>query len=187
MEAARMRSNTRIVAFVVPAAAATLFTFDGVLQALGRDARYVEEVAWKKPHIARVLAASRSELGLSGSKRRLEMKQIGDSQCAVGSLFAFDVDDTYAFDIDEPVDVTVTYAPELSTTPFAVAWDKNAGDGYGVSTDIKPEPGAAVRRVTLRIDRARFAGQGILKTDLAVGARNQGVLALCDLEIARTG
>jgi hypothetical protein len=115
------------------------------------------------------------------------MRTVADKTCAVGSLIALDVDDGYAFDIDEPVDVTVTYAPELSTTPFAVAWDKNGGEGYGVSTDIRPDPGAPLRRVTLRLDRARFAGQGILETDLAIGARNQGVIALCDIEVTRTG
>jgi len=158
-----------------------------MLLAHGRDARYIEAVPWKKEHIARVVAASRSELGLSGSKRKVEMKTIAGQSCAVGSLLAFDVDDGYAFDIDEPVDVTVTYAPELSTAPFAVAWDKNAGEGYGVSTDVKPEPGAPLRSVTLRLDRARLAGQGVLKTDLAIAARNQGVLALCDVAIARSG
>jgi hypothetical protein len=158
-----------------------------MLLAHGRDARYIEDVPWKKEHIVRVIAASRSELGLSGSKRKVEMKTIAGQSCAVGSLLAFDVDDGYAFDIDEPVDLTVTYAPEFSTAPFAVAWDKNAGDGYGVSTDVKPEPGAGQRSVTLRLDRARLAGQGVLKTDFAIAARNQGVLALCDVAIARSG
>jgi len=157
-----------------------------LIVAHGRDARYVEEVRWKKDHITRTFAASRSELGLAGTKRKVEMKTVGDRTCAVAGVLAFDVDDAYAFDVDEPVDVTITYAPDLSTAPFAVGWDKNAGDGYGVSTDIKPDPGAPLRRVTLRLDRARFAGQGILKSDLAVGARNQGAIALCDIEISRT-
>ena len=176
----------RVPARYVLATAAVLSLGDALIVAHGRDARYVEPVPWKKEHITRVFAASRSELGLSGSKRKLEMKQVGDRSCAVGSLLAFDVDDAYAFDIDEPVEVTVTYAPALSTEPFAVAWDKNGSEGYGVSTDIKPDPGEPLRRVTLRLDRARFAGQGMLKSDLAVAARNQGVLALCDIEIRRS-
>src|SRR5207302_6604221 len=97
-----------------------------------------------------------------------------------------DVDDAYAFDVDEPVDVTVTYAPSLTTAPFAVAWDRNGGDGYGVSTDIQPDRTASFGCVTLRLDRARLAGQGILNTDLALGARNQGVLAMCNVEVTRT-
>src|SRR5262249_50075518 len=123
-----MSVNTRVVTLACAVAIAASLSV--LLGAHGRDARYVDPVAWQKPHIARALAASRSELGLSGSKLRLDTKQVGESRCAVGSLFAVDVDDSYAFDIDEPVDITVTYAPELTTAPFAVAWDRNGGDGY---------------------------------------------------------
>src|SRR6185295_13398532 len=168
-----------ITAFVL-GTATLLFLPSILLTAHGRDARYIESVSWKKAHITRVLAASRSELGLSGGKRKVQMKTVDDKSCAVGNLLAFDVDDGYAFDIDEPVDVTVTYAPER-TQAFTVAWDKNGGDGYGLSREIAPEPGAALRHVTVRLERARFAGQGILKTDLAVGAR--GGIALCDIAI----
>src|SRR5262249_13793836 len=76
-----------------------------------------------------------------------------------------------------------TYAPDR-TQPFTVAWDRNGGDGYGLSKEIAPEQGAPLRAATVRLDRARFAGLGILKTDLAVGAR--GGIALCDLAIARS-
>ena len=157
-----------------------------VVGAHGRDARYVEPMSLSVNNVTRVLAVSRSELGLSGSKRKAQMKTVDGRSCAVGSLFAFDVDDRYAFDVDEPIDVAVTYIPALTTASFAVAWDKNGGDGYGVSTDIQPEATGPVGRVTLRLDRARLAGQGVLKTDLAVGARNQGVVAVCDVEIRRS-
>ena len=170
---------------VVAGAALGAATIAGAA-AHGRDARYVEQVALAAGHVTRVLAVSRSELGLSGSKRKAQMKTVDGRSCAAGSLFAFDIDDTYAFDIDEPVDVTVTYAPSLTTAPFAVAWDRNGGEGYGVSTDIQPDTTAPFGRVTLRLDRARFAGQGVLDTDLAVGARNQGVLGVCGVEIARS-
>ena len=154
------------------------------LSAHGTEARRVAVLSWKKPHITRVLGASRSELGLNGSKAPEQMMTVAGQSCVFGDLFAFDVDDRYAFDIDEPVDVTVTYAPER-TQPFTVAWDKNGGDGFGMSEAITPEPGATLRKAMVRLDRARFAGLGILKTDLAVGAR--GGIALCDITIARSG
>ena len=154
------------------------------LDAHGTEARRVVVIAWKRDHITRVLGANRSELGLNGSKAPEQMIAIGGQSCVFGDLFSFDVDDRYAFDIDEPVDVTVTYAPER-TQPFTVAWDKNGGDGFGVSKEIVPEPGPALRKATVRLERARFAGLGILKTDLAVGAR--GGIMLCDITIARSG
>ena len=81
-----------------------------------------------------------------GSRRQWQqgcdyLKTIGGRSCLYGDLFAFDIDDRYAFDVDEPVDVTVMYAPDL-TQPFTVAWDQNAGNGYGVSELVTPEAGA---------------------------------------------
>lgn len=156
----------------------------GGLEAHGTDARRVVVLSWKKDRITRVLGTNRSELGLNGSKAPEQMFTIGGRSCMFGDLFAFDIDDGYAFDIDEPVDVTITYASER-TQPFRVAWDQNGGEGYGLSSVLTPEPGATLRQATVRLERARFAGLGILKTDLAVGAR--GGVALCDITIARSG
>src|SRR5919109_1304018 len=113
------------------------------LYAHGTEARRVVALSWKKDRITRVLGTNRSELGLNGSKAPEQTLTVAGRSCLFGDLFAFDIDDQYAFDIDEAVDVTVTYAPER-TQPFAVAWDKNGGDGYGVSNQIAPETGATL-------------------------------------------
>lgn len=73
----------------------------------GSEARLVRELAWKKPRIVRAIATNRSELGLSGSKVPADVQTVAGRSCVVGPLIAFDVDDAYAFDIDEPVDVTL--------------------------------------------------------------------------------
>ena len=155
-----------------------------LLRAHGSEARYVEELDWPQERFVRVLAAGRSELGVPGSRNPSETRTIGGRSCVVGPLVAFDVDDQYAFDIDEPVELTLTYAPEL-TTPFVVGWDRNGGDGFAVTEEIEPIPGDAFREVTVTLDRARLAGQGIQGTDLAVGGR--GGIALCGIELVRSG
>ena len=76
------------------------------LQAHGTEARRVVSLSWPKDRISRVLAANRSELGLNGSKAPEQTLTVDGRACLFGDLFAFDVDDHYAFDIDEPVDVT---------------------------------------------------------------------------------
>src|SRR5438046_7219091 len=108
------------------------------LSAHGTEARRVVVLSWKRPHITRVLGANRSELGLNGSKAPEQMMTIGGQSCLFGDLFAFDVDDRYGFDIDEPVDVTITYAPER-TQPFFVSSDTNGRDGFAISKEIAPE------------------------------------------------
>lgn len=162
------------------------------LMAHGRDARYLEPIDWPKGTFTRVFAASRSELGLNGSKAKMKRQTVDGRSCVVGSLIAFDVDDTQAFDIDQSVTLTVTYAPGLTTAPFAVAWDRNSGEGYGLTRDLPVqavsagETGPALKTVTLTLDRARFAGQGVQGADLAIAARNAGTLALCDVSLKMT-
>ena len=154
-----MNHRILLASVFVAASSAAVFITSESIGAHGSEARLVRELAWKKPRIARALAVNRSELGLSGSKVPAEVQTIGGQPCVVGPLVALDVDDQFAFDIDEAVDVTLTYATPM-TTPFTVAWDRNGGDGYGVSTEIAPSAGAGPHSVTLRLDRARFAGQG---------------------------
>ena len=154
------------------------------LRAHGSEARYVAELNWPQERFTRVLAAGRSELGVPGSRRPSETRMIGGRSCVVGPLVAFDVDDEYAYDIDEPVELTLTYATEL-TAPFVVGWDRNGGDGFGVSEEIEPASGERFGEVTVTLDRARLVGRGIQGTDLAVGGR--GGIALCDIELVRSG
>ena len=154
------------------------------VSAHGSEARYVAELDWPQERFTRVLAAGRSELGVPGSRNPSEVRTIRGRSCVVGPLVVFDVDDQYAYDIDEPVELTLTYAPEL-TAPFVIGWDRNGGDGFGVSEEVEPVPGDAFREVTLTLDRARLAGKGIHGTDLAVGGR--GGIALCDIELVRSG
>ena len=154
------------------------------LRAHGSEARYVAELDWPQERFTRVLAAGRSELGVPGSRRPSETRMIGGRSCVVGPLVAFDVDDQYAYDIDEPVELTLTYATDL-TAPFVVGWDRNGGDGFGVSEEIEPASGERFGEVTVTLDRARLVGRGIQGTDLAVGGR--GGIALCDIELVRSG
>ncbi len=183
IESVNWYGRGRIWATLVAVAMSGMMVAGGRLLAHGAEARRVEVLSWPKQHITRVLGVNRSELGLNGSKVATALTTVDGMSCLFGDLFAFDVDDDYAFDIDEPVEVTVTYAPEF-TEPFRVAWDRNSGEGYG-GTTITPEPGATLREVTVSLDRTRFAGLGILDTDLAIGAR--GGITLCDLSVTRSG
>src|SRR5580692_8267157 len=137
------------------------------------EARYIQELDWKKDHFSHVLAVGYTELGSGVNESHAEVRQIGDRSCVFGTTIGFDVDDTYAYDIDETVELTLTYVPSLTSDPFVVVWDQNGGEGHG-RIEIKPESGAPLRTITLKLDRARFAGQGTRGIDLAVGAVRRG-------------
>jgi hypothetical protein len=163
----------------------------------GTEARYVEVVDWKKEHVARVFAASTVHfLGMQdeplatptarGSFRTsipVQAKEVNGRSCLLGQLLAFDIDDAYAFDLDETVAVTLTFATEYSSS-FYVAWDKSGGTGSGMSAAVTPDAAPGFQTLTIPLERARLAGQGTHGADLAIGTRN-GIM-LCDFEIARS-
>ncbi len=161
----------------------TLTTTVPGVRAHGTEARYVVEVDWTPPRIMHTYGLSYSELGPGAYRNEVETRTVGGRECVVGGLIGFDVDDDYAFDIDEPVTLTLTYAPAL-TTPFTVVWDQNGGDSRG-RIEVQPEAGATLRSVTLTLDRARLAGQGTRGIDIAAGSREG--LSVCDIEISRSG
>jgi len=89
-----------------------------------------------------------------------EVKTINGQSCVVGPTLGFDIDDAYAFDIDEPVELALTYVPAQTTAQtLVVLFDKSGGDGRG-SIDVTPERSGTTAGAKLRLDRARFAGQG---------------------------
>jgi len=148
------------------------------------EARLKEVIPWSMPHIAESYSLSYAELGPGGGGNRVSlwMRSVENQLCATGALLGFDVDDTYAFDIDESVQLTLTYAPAY-TGSFAVQWDANGGGGYG-RKEVEVESGDSLRQVTLTLERARFAGQGAHGIDIAIQGRDG--LAICGIEIARS-
>jgi hypothetical protein len=155
------------------------------------EARYIEELPWQRPHFAHIYAMGYAELGRDLDVSHAEIKDIGGQACIVGSMVAFEVDKSYAYDIDEPVELTVRYAPAFTTTPILVLWNKNGGLGRGEKR-ISVEPGAAIREFTVTLDRARFAKFGTRGVDLAIQTtddKDQGLpdghIAICDAQIAR--
>jgi hypothetical protein len=169
----------------------------------GTEARYVEIADWSKPNFARTFATNRAHLGsLPNAAARAELGSpppppsprarnmlqkltIEGQECIFSDIVAFDVDNDFAFDIDETITFTITYSPELSS-PFIVAWDRNGGTGEAQTAEITPVASARkLETLSFSMDRARLGGQGVQGSDIAIAARNG--IALCDIEIERSG
>jgi hypothetical protein len=155
------------------------------------EARYIEELPWQRPHFAHIYGMGYAELGRDLDVSHAEIKDIGGQACIVGNMVAFEVDSSYAYDIDEPVELTVRYVPAFTTTPILVLWNKNGGLGRGEKR-ISVEPGAATREFTVTLDRARFAKFGTRGVDIALQTtddKDQGLpdghIAVCDVQIVR--
>jgi hypothetical protein len=149
------------------------------------ESRFLTNIPWSRPNITKVVALGYSELGIEMDVAQASMTTVEGRTCVRANLVSFDVDDRYAFDVDEPIELTITYAPDAAAAPpIMVAWDKNGGDGHG-RIEIKPEPGASFRTVKVTLDRARLAGLGALQTDISVGSR-RSPLTLCDIVVKRS-
>lgn len=180
---ARFTSKVLLVLFVLLIAAAvpvpTAFGH-------GTEARYFQILNWKSEHIAKIFATNQPELeGSSHTPENLgRVINVDGRSCLYGEIFVFDVDDSYAFDIDEPVELSVTYQASV-TTPFVVAYDKNGGTGTGLfRTNTNHDEKFPTAKFTL--DRARFAGEAAHQSDFAISAPGHGAVVVCDVHLQRS-
>jgi hypothetical protein len=165
-------------------AAAIVCGGSSAAHAHGTEGRYMEVLDWKKDHIARTFGSNRAHLdGMINTSNPVQTQSIDDQRCVIGDLVLFDVEDTYAFDIDEPVNLEITYAAEYSS-PFLIAYDMNGGTGQGLLPEVTPNPADKFGTVRVTLERARFAGQGTQGGDIAIGTRS-GV-AVCDIKVERS-
>jgi hypothetical protein len=173
----RNRVATVVLAMTALASAA--------VHAHGNEARLVEFLDWKKiDHISRVFGANRAHLeGLPSTSTRPQVRTVEGDSCVVGELIGVDIDNGYAFDIDEPVELTLTIASEY-TAPFIVGWDMSGGSGAGVTPEIKPDKTKKFQEIKVTLDRARLAGQGTQGADFALGG--PGGMVLCNIKVERS-
>jgi hypothetical protein len=152
----------------------------------GTEARYFEILNWKSEHIAKVYATNQSEFsGVTVAPDALgKVIKVEGRSCLYGEIFVFDIDDNYAFDIDEPVDLSVTYQSDI-TTPFEVGYDKNGGTGMGL-LKVNPVHNEKFPTAKFTLDRARFAGEAAHHSDFAIYAPGHGGLVVCDINIQRS-
>ena len=124
------------------------------------------ELAWRVPHVARVTA---SLLDFQSGALVLSWSGLGQvtildgRECLVGPYFLIDIDDAWAFDIDEPVTVKL----ELARGHGVLVSYDHASSAPVMRAVKAAAPGSTVE-VTL--DRARFANRLFAGSDLAIAA-----------------
>ncbi|MBT8080334.1 MAG: CehA/McbA family metallohydrolase [Gammaproteobacteria bacterium] len=113
--------------------------------------------------------------------------------CVEGSYLLFDIDDRFAFDIDETVELEVLIDRRASSG-LRVSYDRNARAEPMFEVSFDAGSSDLVRQ-RIRLDRARFANRGEAHTDLmlaAISAYFPGIpdhdhrIVLCDLKIHRS-
>src|SRR5687768_15242401 len=84
-------------------------------------------------------------------------------KCLEGSFFSFDIDDQYAFDIDERVQVEVEFRKRRDAVAPIVTYEKNDAGEVPVRGEIPAyQDGPLTYKETFSLERARFANRGLL-------------------------
>src|SRR5215471_14521790 len=65
------------------------------LTAHGTEARYVQRLPMRIPHVANIYGLSYTELGLQANRVPAALETIAGRQCLTGTTFGIDVDDKY--------------------------------------------------------------------------------------------
>ncbi|WP_240946091.1 CehA/McbA family metallohydrolase [Pseudomaricurvus alkylphenolicus] len=161
--------------------------------------RGVVMLDWHRENISRTLTAGYPEsFGLSSFFGRVKptIKTVGGKRCVHANFIGFDVDDNFAFDIDEPVELELLLHQPNQTT-LVYGYDANGKANATGSQVLSPKAEEGTwQTVKFTLDRARFANRGMRGTDFAVttlstiapGSEHEdSTLTLCDLTLTRSG
>lgn len=133
--------------------------------------RATMEVGWKPQHVRRVFSSGYGDafgLEISAKKGFPALETVEGRRCVNGSFFLFDVDDDYAFDLDETVELEILFDRSRSTG-FWYGYDRNAVAETAAMIEFE-ESDARWHREVVTLERARFANRGQGGSDFGIAA-----------------
>lgn len=153
-------------------------------------------VDWAAPNISRVLSSGYGDsFGTEAWARKgfPELVDVEGRQCVEGSYFLFDVDDDFAFDIDETVTIELLFDRRQSEGLF-VSYDQNVV-AENVNQLSFPDSNDGWHSQVITLERARFANRGESGSDFTIAAPDgtwfgdpeaNHKIVLCGLSIKRS-
>lgn len=153
-------------------------------------------VDWQAANISRVLSSGYGDsFGTEAWARKgfPESVEVEGRQCINGTYFLFDVDDAFAFDIDEPVTIEFQFERSRSAG-FSISYDQNVVAENILEIEF-PESDQVWHSHSVTLDRARFANRGESGSDFTIAALDgtwfgdpdaDHKVVLCDLKITRS-
>ena len=169
-------------------ASAVLFSTTAFGHALFDNPAGSFELDWSNEQVKRTSATgvfNTMGLRVDNDPQVARVTEEGEVQ---GIALTFDIDDAFAFDIDETVTVSIT----LDVTGvefFYIAYDRNGGPD-GRRTVTVPKDTSGWQTLDVELDRARFANRGFAGTDFAIASgidMASQVLTIRDLSFRRHG
>lgn len=153
-------------------------------------------VDWTVPNVSRVLSSGYGDsFGTEAWARDgfPELVEVEGRRCVQGTYFLFDVDDEFAFDIDETVTVDFLF-DRTRSEGMQISYDRNVIAENVEAIDFE-DSDALWYSHTVTLQRARFANRGETGSDFTVAApdgtwfgdpRADHKIVLCDVRISRS-
>ena len=116
---------------------------------------------------------------------------VGDRTCMRASALDVDVRDSYGFDLNEPVVLTLVVDRQTSASGVAVIYDRVGGPGR-VEPALDDKGAKRFVELTIPLPGARFANRGDHGTDMMLTAASTPAflradsVTVCDIRIARS-
>ena len=153
-------------------------------------------IDWSAPNVSRVLASGYGDsFGTEAWARKglPELVDVDGRRCVDATYLVFDVDDRFAFDIDETVTIEFLFDRRRSAG-FLFSYDQNV-EAENLQEVAFAESDQDWHRHTLTLERARFANRGESGADFTIAALDGAWfgdaeadhrIVLCDLRISRS-
>jgi len=160
-----------------------------VSYAHGTDILSAHPLDWRTSQISQVFSSS----PFSINSKHPRIDKLAGKTCMTGSFINIDVDNDYAFDIDETVTVEVEFDLERSAKEIILNYDKNGGFTGTKTLTLPDKSDGRWYRHTFTLARARFAERIVrhvnLSGDFAIGGAKHiyaDTLSICDIRIKRS-
>ncbi|WP_339673480.1 CehA/McbA family metallohydrolase [Dasania marina] len=159
--------------------------------------RGLVDLDWQAKNINRTFTAGYPDsFGRSSFFRRVlpSNYQHQGKQCINANFVAFDINDSYAHNIDEIVEIELTFDANKTDSVY---YGYDANNDASAGGEIKHTKGGeqAFYKTTLKLNRARFANRGMDGADFALtavatyeidAADQLSTFGLCDIAIKRS-
>lgn len=128
----------------------------------------LRNIDWQTKEISRVISPSyaMNDLGVRALAAAGKKMMLDGDTCLRGHQFNLDINDNYAFDIDETVRLTLEIDVATSGPDILIAYDRNGGPGH-LYTALTTSAGKR-KTVNITLPRARFANRGDHGTDVKI-------------------
>ncbi len=184
----RVRPLVILICGLLVGHAATSHEYSGIHGAVTVD--------WQVPNVTRISSSGYGDaFGVEAAVKMgfPETETINGKKCINGSYFLFDVDDDFAFDIDETIELEILFDRRRSAG-FWVSYDRNAMSEPAESIEFEASDQRwYTHKVTL--ERARFANRGEVGSDFVLAGFSamwpgvpdeQHRIVICNLAITRS-